>query len=103
MKKRQLLLIAALSMIMITDSAFSKQIFAGSKTTVTSMYNYTWFTDPDLTNPTGSEGTVGEELERLRDEFPAYVFTAVPSMGLHTYEWGYYPNQMYALIYSNKP
>jgi hypothetical protein len=107
MQKKQLLLIAALSIFMIIDSAFSKKHFPGSKTTAASTaharYNYIWFTDPDFNDPTGSEGTIGQELERLRDDNPYNVFTATPSMGLHEYEWGYIPNEMPPIIYSDKP
>lgn len=103
MNKKQLLLIGALSLIVITVSAFSKQIFAGSETADVGTYQYVWYTDPDFIDPTGSQGTIGQELERLRDENPYYVFTATPSMGLHEYEWGYIPNEMPPIIYSDKP
>ena len=63
--------------------------------------NYTWYMDPDYTDPTGTISDVNLEINRLQNLFGGNTFSATPSMGLNAFEWGYYPSTFPAIIYSD--
>lgn len=63
--------------------------------------NYTWYRDTDMTDPTGTICDISVEVNRLRNLFGGFRFTTTPSMGLHSFEYGYYPNYPFAIIYSD--
>ncbi|WP_207514004.1 hypothetical protein [Longitalea luteola] len=65
--------------------------------------DYLWFTDADLTNPTGTYCDVWYEMERLRNSFPGYSFSHVHYAGLKAFEYGYSAPYYYATIFSNLP
>ena len=63
--------------------------------------NYTWYMDPDYTDPTGTISDINVEIYRLQNLFGSNIFSSTPSMGLHEYEYGYYPYTFPAIIYSD--
>lgn len=65
--------------------------------------NYIWFTDIELTNPTGSYCDIWYEMDRLRSCFPGYSFSHVGYAGLNDFEYGYSAPLYFATIYSNLP
>ena len=65
--------------------------------------NYLWFTDIDLTNPTGSYCDIWYEMNRLRNIFPAYSFSHIPYAGLNEFEFGFSAPLYFATIYSDLP
>ena len=62
---------------------------------------FLWFTDCDLTNPTGTYCDVFYEMDRLRSMFGAYSFSHIPYAGLNEFEYGIGVPWLYATIYSN--
>jgi hypothetical protein len=64
-------------------------------------FNYCWFTDPYLSNPTGRWGEVATEIARLSGRYPGYTFTNQSSPSLVEFEYGYFPNHPVVIIYSN--
>lgn len=65
--------------------------------------DYLWFTDVDLTNPTGSYCDIWYEMECLRNIFPGYSFSHVSYPGLSEFEFGWSNPYYFATIYSNLP
>ena len=65
------------------------------------LYNYQWFYDADMTDPTGTYCDVATEINRLKSTWPAYTFSATWSMGLHEMDWGYRPYDNGAVIFSD--
>jgi hypothetical protein len=65
--------------------------------------NYLWFTDIDLTNPTGSYCDIWYEMEYLRSTFPGYSFSHYNYGGLLQFEFGYSAPLYFATIYSDLP
>lgn len=65
--------------------------------------DYLWFTDADLTNPTGTYCDIWYEMERLRNSFPGYSFSHMPYAGLNDFEYGFSNPYYFATIYSNLP
>ena len=63
--------------------------------------DYTWYMDPDYTDPTGTVSDVNVEIYRLQCLFGGNTFTTTPSMGLQAFEWGYYPSMFPVIIYSD--
>ncbi|THU39248.1 hypothetical protein FAM09_12095 [Niastella caeni] len=63
--------------------------------------NYLWFTDIDLTNPTGSYCDIWYEMQRLRNSFPGYSFSHVHYAGLNEFEFGFSAPLYFATIYSD--
>jgi hypothetical protein len=64
---------------------------------------YLWFTDSDLTNPTGSYCDIWYEINRLHNSFPGYSFSHEHYTGLTEFEFGYASPWYYATIYSDLP
>ena len=64
---------------------------------------YTWFYDEWLVDPSGGVSDIPTELARLRNLYSGYIFSSTPGMGLHQFEYGYYPGQPLSIIYSNLP
>jgi len=64
---------------------------------------YLWFTDIDLTNPTGSYSDIWYEIDRLHNAFPGYDFSHIPYTGLNEFEYGYAAPWYFATIYSDLP
>jgi hypothetical protein len=62
---------------------------------------YLWFTDIDLTNPTGTYCDVFYEMDRLRSMFGGYSFSHIPYSGLYEFEYGFGMPYIYATIYSD--
>lgn len=62
---------------------------------------YEWYDDPWFYSFTGSLRTINDELARLRNLYPGYTFSGTPGAGLSGFEWGYYPDYVTAVIYSN--
>ena len=62
---------------------------------------YLWFTDYDLTNPTGTYCDVFYEIDRLRSMFSGYSFSHLPYAGLNEFEYGVGFPWTYQTIYSN--
>src|SRR4051812_39413702 len=62
---------------------------------------YLWFTDYDLTNPTGTYCDVFYEMDRLRSMFGGYSFSHIPYAGLNEFEYGIGVPWLYATIYSD--
>lgn len=63
--------------------------------------DYVWYTDEDMTSPTGTISDVNTEIYRLQCLFGGYIFSSTYSMGLHEYEYGYYPYTFPVIIYSD--
>jgi hypothetical protein len=63
--------------------------------------NYLWFTDIDLTDPTGSYCDIWYEVDRLHQIFPGYQFTPYVYSGLNGFEYGYSVPWYFATIYSD--
>ncbi|WP_315815001.1 hypothetical protein [Paraflavitalea speifideaquila] len=73
-----------------------------NKTVAQAAFNgYTWYTDMDLENPTGTFGSIGSELARLRSLHPGYVFSSSFSLGLQEFEYGYSPYYFTHVIFSD--
>ncbi|MBO9205155.1 MULTISPECIES: hypothetical protein [Niastella] len=62
---------------------------------------YLWFTDEDLTNPTGSYCDIFYEINRLSSYYPGYLFSHVPYGNLTNFEYGVGVPWLYATIYSD--
>jgi hypothetical protein len=62
---------------------------------------YMWFTDADLTNPTGSFCDIMSEIDWLHNTFPGYQFSHVPYAGLNDFEYGIAQPWYEATIYSD--
>lgn len=62
---------------------------------------FTWYYDQDMTDPTGTVSGVAAELNRMRDLYPDYTWSNVPSIGCLPVIWGYYSPTIKAQIYSN--
>ncbi|AEV99065.1 hypothetical protein A4D02_10925 [Niastella koreensis] len=62
---------------------------------------YIWFTDADLTNPTGSYCDIFYEMDRLRAVFGGYSFSHIPYGNLVEFEYGIGVPWLYATIYSD--
>lgn len=62
---------------------------------------YLWYTDIDLTNPTGSYCGVWEEIDRLHALFPGYDFSPTHYSGLLEFEYGFCSPWYYQTIYSD--
>jgi hypothetical protein len=62
---------------------------------------YLWFTDIDLTNPTGSFCDIWYEINRLHNAFPGVAFSHVAYAGLTEFEFGLALPWYYATIYSD--
>ena len=65
--------------------------------------NYLWFTDIDLTDPTGSYCDIWNEMAYLRNTFPGYSFSNYNYGGLLEFEYGYCAPLYFATIYSDLP
>ena len=63
--------------------------------------NYLWFTDIDLTNPTGSFCDIWYEIARLRNSYPGYSFSHLGYAGLNEFEFGFSAPLYFAVIYSD--
>jgi hypothetical protein len=63
--------------------------------------DYLWFTDIDLTDPTGTYCDIWYEMERLRNIFPGYSFSHYNYGGLLEFEYGFSSPLYFATIYSN--
>ena len=63
--------------------------------------DYLWFTDIDLTDPTGSYCDIWYEMDRLRASFPGYSFSHVGYAGLLEFEYGFSAPLYFATIYSD--
>lgn len=64
---------------------------------------YLWFTDIDLTNPTGAFCDIWTEINWLHNTFPGYSFSHVPYGNLLEFEFGLALPWYFATIYSNMP
>jgi hypothetical protein len=64
---------------------------------------YIWYTDIDLTNPTGSHCDIWYEIESLHRIFPSYSFSHYNYGGLVAFEWGFSAPLYFATIYSDLP
>jgi hypothetical protein len=62
---------------------------------------YLWFTDIDLTNPTGSFCDIWYEIDRLHNTFPGYAFSHIGYSGLTEFEFGLALPWYFATIYSD--
>lgn len=62
---------------------------------------YLWFTDIDLTNPTGAFCDIFYEMNRLRNTFGGFSFSHIPYAGLYEFEYGIGIPWLYAVIYSD--
>ena len=63
--------------------------------------DYLWFTDIDLTNPTGAFCDIWSEITWLHNTFPGYSFSHVPYGNLLEFEFGVALPWYFATIYSN--
>ncbi|MBO9205153.1 MULTISPECIES: hypothetical protein [Niastella] len=63
--------------------------------------DYLWFTDEELTNPTGTYCDIFYEINRLSTYYPGYLFTHVPYGPLMPFEYGIGDPWLYAVIYSD--
>jgi hypothetical protein len=64
-------------------------------------YDYLWFNDADLTDPTGSYCDIWYEMQRLRNAYPGYSFSHYNYGGLLQFEFGFSAPQYFATIYSD--
>lgn len=101
MKKKATLFILATVLIISVGGVFANQLFHSSSKQDAVLYEYTWYTDEDLTDPTGTYSDINTEMQRLRNIFPAYVFSASHSGGLYQFEFGYKPSYPVVVIYSD--
>jgi len=62
---------------------------------------FIWFTDCDLTNPTGTYCDVFYEMDRLRSMFGGFSFSHIPYGNLVEFEYGIGVPWLYATIYSD--
>jgi len=102
MKQTATLLVLGIILTILASFAIAKK--APSKMPVkanTALYNYQWFYDADMTDPTGTYSDVATEVNRLKSIFPAYSFSAIWYVGLHEFDWGYRPYDNGAVIYSD--
>lgn len=108
MEKRMLIVVAIFMMAICGQFAFAKRAVPSTtpaSVTVqqqsTRTIEYYWYADEDLTDAVGTHNTMDQELARLRGVFPHHVFSETHYMGLNQFEWGYNPNFMTVVIYSN--
>lgn len=102
MKQTATLLVLGIIISMLASFAIAKD--APSKTPVKTnavLYNYQWFYDADMTDPTGTYCDVNTEINRLKNTWPAYTFSATWFVGLHEVDWGYRPYDNGAVIFSD--
>src|SRR5918994_126789 len=64
---------------------------------------YLWFTDVDLTNPTGSYCDIWYEINRLHNSYPVYSFSHEHYTGLTEFKFGYASPCYFSTIYSDLP
>ncbi|OQP44563.1 hypothetical protein A4H97_09340 [Niastella yeongjuensis] len=64
---------------------------------------FLWFTDIDLTNPTGTYCDVFYEITRLSSMFGGFQFSHLPYAGLNEFEYGIGVPWLYQTIYSDLP
>ncbi|MDF2192621.1 hypothetical protein [Paraflavitalea sp. CAU 1676] len=62
---------------------------------------YSWYNDPSFISWTGEISTVTAELNRLRNLYSGYTFSASGGPGLIGFEWGYSSGFPTAVIYSD--
>lgn len=103
MKKMIAILVLACTFSVATANTNTKanafvQPFDQSYAMVTT---YLWFTDIDLTNPTGSYCDIWYEMNRLRNLFPGFSFSHSHYAGLTEFEFGYAAPWYFATIYSD--
>ena len=101
MKKKAPLLILATLISVFATHVNANRGFHLSDNAQTVLTDYIWYSDPNLTDPTGSYSDVNTEVQRLRAIFPSYTFSATWTSGLNQYEYGYRSSAPIALIYSN--
>jgi hypothetical protein len=63
--------------------------------------DYQWFTDIDLTNPTGAFCDIWTEITWLQNTFSGYSFSHVAYAGLTEFEYGVAQPWYFATIYSD--
>jgi len=103
MKKRIALIVCALAISVIAGSSFRKAPVQQQQMEKQQsfMLNYAWYYDPLLIYAVGSYSSVSTEILRLYDMFPGYIFSSTWYLGLHAFEYGYYPFLNVAIIYSD--
>lgn len=102
MKKTATLLVLGIIVSILASGVIAKE--EPSKMPVetnAALVNYQWFYDADMTDPTGTYSDVATEVNRLRNTWPAYTFSATWFVGLHQFSWGYRPFDNTAAIYSD--
>ena len=64
--------------------------------------DYTWFTDADMTDPTGTISDINIEISRLQSIYTGYTFSSSPGGGLHDFEYGWNAYYDDVVIYSDR-
>ena len=106
MKKNRLMALMAIVVLMLQadvlpakpEPAFLPKHFSQAQH---ALVDYTWYTDPDLTDPTGTISNITTELNRLRNLYSGFTFSSSPGAGLAPFEYGYCQFNPIAIIYSN--
>ena len=101
MKRKATLLTIALVCIIMAGNISASQFYRPVNTNEAILINYTWYSDEDMTDPTGTISDVATELNRLRSNYPSNVFSSVPGGNLYAFEWGYYQFSPVKIIYSD--
>lgn len=95
------IIIPVIAIALLSGSFTSTGVNRTSTSQSQAFRDYTWYTDADYTDPTGTICDINEEIFRLHCLFGGNIFSSTPSMGLHAYEYGYYPYMLPAIIYSD--
>ncbi|WEK38263.1 MAG: hypothetical protein P0Y53_12215 [Candidatus Pseudobacter hemicellulosilyticus] len=82
----------------VNPSSFTQQVPAAK---APATVNYTWYYDSWYTQPVGIVCSLGEELDRLRSQWPGYTFSAVYYFGLYAFEYGWHSYSTTTIIYSD--
>jgi hypothetical protein len=115
MKRKATLLTIAIAFIVMTGNISAHQPNSSTSSTSSpkekgpvtvkekgSMFvNYDWYYDEDMMQPVGAYSDVNTEVVRLRNMFPANIFSTTPTGTTHQYEYGYYQFAPFAIIYSD--
>lgn len=107
MKRKATLFAIAIAFIVMTGNISAHQPASSTSSTFSPrekgsmLVNYDWYYDDELTQPVGAYSDVNTEVVRLRNMFPANVFSTTPTGTTHQYEYGYYQFAPLSIIYSD--
>jgi hypothetical protein len=96
------ILLLVLTAILINESVFPTKMYKAPVKTQHAFTDYTWFTDADMTDPTGTISDIYVEISRLQALYSGYTFSSLPGGGLHDFEYGWNAYYDDVVIYSNR-